>query len=556
MIPRGVSVPVCLWLSFLWTESSGSWGACLEDSAPLPTSQPMRQGPTLCSPTQHAPPVGDAGTAFHPSHSPDDGGRRRVSDGPPPPPADPESFSLARELESILAATGNRRGKWSALAVSLDWGDTLLALRHREPLVPASNTKLFTTAAALLLLGPDFRLPTFLLGEGSQVGEVLEGNLVLFGTGDPTLDLTPLTPSRALGELAAALVEKGIARIRGDIVVDGSFFGGPEFHPDWDPHDALEAFAPPVTSMMVGESLFTLQIHPGAEEGAPVTLTTFPRLTGVPFVLEARTGPPETPAHLVMSRDLGQGSLVLQGELPSGGRPLWRRLPVSDPLLFAGLQLRARLEQLGVAVEGEVLPLRDRGSSPLALPYSTSKTLAKRESPPLFELLRVINKHSHNLYAEVVFRVLGRVVAGDGSFEGGSRVVRRFLVERVGIAPEDLVIRDGSGLSPQNRATTGALVRVLEYLATSPYWEIFWETLPEAGVPRELGRMRHSPAEGNLRAKTGTLKRVSALSGMVKTRSGERILFSILANDVPSTLRAKRAEDLLGIRLASLDRTP
>ena len=125
---------------------------------------------------------------------------------------------------------------------------------------------------------------------------------------------------------------------------------------------------------------------------------------------------------------------------------------------------------------------------------------------------------------------------------------------RSGLVPRTFRIRDGSGLSEENRASPGVFVQTLEFMAASPLWEAFLSTLPEAGMRRELARMYRSPAAGNLKAKTGTLERVSALSGMVRTQSGERILFSILSNDVASTSRAKRAEDQIGIRLASLTR--
>jgi D-alanyl-D-alanine carboxypeptidase/D-alanyl-D-alanine-endopeptidase (penicillin-binding protein 4) len=153
-----------------------------------------------------------------------------------------------------------------------------------------------------------------------------------------------------------------------------------------------------------------------------------------------------------------------------------------------------------------------------------------------------------------VAKTLGRTVLGSGSFLGGAEAVSRFLVDEVGIGPEEIQIKDGSGLSARNLASANVFVRTLEYMAQSDNWEMFLETLPEAGTRRELGRMYRSPAAGNLRAKTGTLNGVSALSGMVRTRSGERILFSILSNDIQSEYRAKRAEDLVGIRLASLTR--
>jgi PBP4 family serine-type D-alanyl-D-alanine carboxypeptidase len=168
----------------------------------------------------------------------------------------------------------------------------------------------------------------------------------------------------------------------------------------------------------------------------------------------------------------------------------------------------------------------------------------------------VVNKESNNLLAETVAKTLGRVTFGEGSFQGGMRAVERFLLRDVGVPESEIRLRDGSGLSAQNQVSAGALLKLLRFMAASNHWEGFWSTLPEAGVRGELGRMRNSPAARNLRAKTGTMEGVSSLSGMVRTRSGERILFSILANDHPSEYRAKRAEDRIGILLASLTREP
>jgi len=166
----------------------------------------------------------------------------------------------------------------------------------------------------------------------------------------------------------------------------------------------------------------------------------------------------------------------------------------------------------------------------------------------------VVNKESHNLYAELIFKTLGRVLRGDGTFEGGVEVVEAFLVNEVGVNPEELSLEDGSGLSANNRASASVFVQTLGYMARSQHWASFWESLPEAGNPRELRRMYRTPAARNLRAKTGTIDRVSALSGLVRSGNGERILFSILANDVPSTSAAKRVEDRIGGQLANFER--
>jgi PBP4 family serine-type D-alanyl-D-alanine carboxypeptidase len=212
-------------------------------------------------------------------------------------------------------------------------------------------------------------------------------------------------------------------------------------------------------------------------------------------------------------------------------------------------------------VTGDVRVVRDpqesilaQGTAPGGLGERPPRIISHLVSPPLLEILRVVNKESNNLLAETVGKTLGRVTLGDGSFQGGTRAVARFLSRDVGLSPEGVTLRDGSGLSARNLVSASGLVQLLAFMADSPDWEDFWSTLPEAGVRRELGRMSGSPAARNLRAKTGTMHGVSALSGMVRTRSGERVLFSMIANDMPSERRAKRVEDQVGIGLASITR--
>lgn len=476
---------------------------------------------------------------------------------------DLEIQQLRRELDGILRSTGNRSGRWGVLAFSLDHRDTLLALNPREPLVPASNMKLLTTAAALHYLGPDFRYQTFLLTHGVREEEALEGDLVLYGTGDPTLSERYLRSEYAfMDSLAAKVVEAGIREIRGDLVVDGSFFQGPELHPEWDPRDFNDAFSAPISALSLNENILTLRVEPGAWVGAQPSIHTIPIDTRLRHRNLARTTPAGTGSRIWLLRENPTDPIGIEGEISLGSPDVWRRLPVPDPLRYAGNQLLRGLEDRGVRVRGRVVPVRDPAVSRLsANPASGTRdgeprpqVLAVRNSPPLIEILRVVNKESNNFFAESVAKTLGRMVLGDGSFSGGQRAVERFLVSEVGIRAEEFRIRDGSGLSKENLASPGVFIQVLDFMSSSDLWEDYWSTLPEAGVRRELGRMYRSPAAGNLRAKTGTLDRVSALSGMVTTRSGERIVFSILSNEVASEYRAKRAEDQIGIRLASLTR--
>ncbi len=476
---------------------------------------------------------------------------------------DPEIEELRNALPGILTASGGRSGQWSVLAVSLDRNDTVLALDPSRPLAPASNTKLLTTAAALWHLGPDFRYRTFLLADGPETEGAIEGDLILYGTGDPTLSARFFPSETApMDSFAVALRRQGIVEIRGDLVVDGSYFQGADVHPEWNAGDLNEAYAAPVSSVSFNENVVTVRVEAATRVGAPPAISTLPEGSGLPVDNLARTLAPGSRSRIWLLRESPSDPIGIEGEMPLGGPDVWRRLPVPDPLRFTGMELKRALEKAGVSVRGAVVTNRDPAASRLSaeapeqggMPHPSPRILVFRDSPPLIEILTITNKQSHNFFAETVAKTLGRIVAGQGSFAGGRRVVEDFLVHEVGVPATQISIRDGSGLSPSNRASATVFVQLLRFMSGSALWEDFWSTLPEAGVRNELRRMAGTPAARNLRAKTGTLNRVSALSGMVRTRSGERVLFSVLSNDVTSEYRAKRAEDQIGIRLASLTR--
>ncbi len=475
-----------------------------------------------------------------------------------PATVDPE---VQQDIEDILGQTGWRSSTWGVLAVSLDYGDTLVAVNAEEPLIPASNVKLLTTAAALHYLGPEFRYRTYLLAEGAQVGGVLRGDLTFYGTGDPALSWRFAESRTAVVEaLADSVLAAGIRRIDGDVVGDASYFQPPGQHPSWDPRDLDDWFAAPAAALSFNENVVTLRVVPG-EAGARPTVHTLPAGAEVPIRIEASTVAGRASRPVIMSRTDGAGPIVISGEIRSGARDRWDLLSVADPALFAAGALRQALIERGIMVSGRARAVVDPAESILtggtSWPDSAGRAprpLAAHYSPPLIDLLAVTNKTSHNLYAELILRTLGRHVVGDGSFEGGAEAVERFMIEQAGVEPGSVELVDGSGLSRDNRVSASAFVRALSHMAASDLWEPLWETLPQAGG-RELRRMNRSPAEDNLRAKTGTLTSVSALSGQLRTVEGERVLFSILQNGVPSPRSAKYIEDRLSVRLATFRRS-
>ncbi len=470
--------------------------------------------------------------------------------------------TLREALDGVVASNGRRSARYSVLALSLETGDTLYAHDAHAPLAPASNMKILTTAAALHYLGPDFRYRTFLLATGPIENGRLRGDLVLYGTGDPGLaDRLSGSDSGAFVALTDSLRAAGVEVVEGDVIGDGSFFTGPLLADGWDPDDLNDWFAAPTSGLSFNENVVTLRVVPTGT-GRPPEVLTLPDGADIPMHFAADWGRGRN--RVQIGRTHPTEPLNVQGSIARGGREVWRQMTVPDPPRYAASVLRQALTIGGVEILGRVRTVSDGGASPVtartvwapavrAQP-DRPRVIASYQSPPLLEYLEIVNKKSHNLFAELTLKTLGRVVEGEGSYAGGSRALSRFLTEQVGVDTAGLRMVDGSGLSGLNRVSAATFVDVFRHMARTPHWESYWRTLPEAGNPRELRRMYRTPAAGNLRGKTGTIARVSALSGVVSSANGERILFSILANDVRSTSGAKRIEDRIGARLASFQR--
>jgi D-alanyl-D-alanine carboxypeptidase/D-alanyl-D-alanine-endopeptidase (penicillin-binding protein 4) len=481
----------------------------------------------------------------------------------PPLRGGSEIARLEVALTSLLHTYRWRNARWSVLVVSLDRGDTIFAVNPDSSRAPASNMKLLTTAAALRELGPDYRYRTFAVSDGRVRGGVLTGDLVLFGTGDPGIS-DRFYPSRTavLEALADQLVARGIREVDGDLVGDASYLSGPLRPTGWDPRDLNDHFAPGISALSFNENVVSLRVEPGPWVGARPIVHTLPDHAGLTLDDRARTTAERS--RLFIGRDGPTAPIVIEGGIQRGGRDVWRQITVSDPAAFTVSVFRAVLRDRGILVRGaNRIEERPEASvvggrtvtAPAVGGRPRARVLATHVSPPLRDYLAVINKKSNNLFAELVFRTLGRVSFGEGTPEASSRAVASGLRE-LGAELNGAVQLDGSGLSAGNRVRPGTFVSVLSGMAVTEDWSEFWQTLPEAGNRRELPRMYRTAAAGNLRAKTGTIEGVSALSGVVQSSDGERLAFSILVNDARSTSAAKGVENGIGARLASFTRGP
>ena len=477
----------------------------------------------------------------------------------------PEVLELRGELGRMINAPGWSDAIHSVLVVSLDQGDTIFALNPDLPVAPASNMKLFSTAAALYYLGPDFRYSTFALADGPISGGVLEGDVILYGTGDPSLSsrLLPgaLTPLRALAD---SLIAHGVTTVRGDVVGDGSYFDDRWIGEGWREEYRLATYSAPVGALSIAENIVSVRVTPG-EVGEPAGITTTPSTDGLLIHNEVRTIAGGSSSVRFSYDPTG---LVVRGQIARGHPGVARTVTVVDPANYAAAAFRAVLADAGIEVLGGVSTVSNADDSPVRRPRIANadgngsappRVLGVHTSPPLTEIVNVTNQVSQNLYAEALFKTIGRVALGDGSFAAGALAVQYFLECEDPVDFEGMRLIDGSGLSPLGRVTARGTIHLLDLVRRTGIWEEFYASLPEAAAPTPRNhslrnRMGGTPAAANLRAKTGTISNVSSLSGYVRAANGEMLAFAIYGNDLPSTWRAKQMENAIGVRLANFDR--
>lgn len=472
----------------------------------------------------------------------------------------------AQQISEFRSSLSNAFGRaswgqasWGVMVVSLDAGDTLFAVEPDSALAPASNLKILTSAAALRALGTEYRFRTYVITNGEVDGGIVDGDLILYGTGDPGIsDRFYPRKDEVFHRLIDQLAALGIHTIKGDLIGDASYFPGPLRPPGWEADDLNEHFAGAVSALSYNENVVSFQVVPSGSGQRPI-VTTVPPHSGLQVLNTAETVTGSVRPRLAILRDHPLEPVRVQGRVGVGTRDVWRQMTVSVPAHFAISSFRASLKERDIEIHGGIRIVETPAESVLgklsapALGRRSARVLARHISEPLPAYLEVVNKESNNLFAELLFRTVGRVIEGIGSSKASARAIWSEL-EDIGVDMSSVVQLDGSGLSAGNRVSAATFVDVISQMANSPEWTAFWASLPEAGRRRGLRRMYRTAAVGNLRAKTGTIAGVSALSGMVRSANGERLAFSIIVNDTRSQNRAKGVENQIGALLASFER--
>jgi serine-type D-Ala-D-Ala carboxypeptidase/endopeptidase (penicillin-binding protein 4) len=427
-------------------------------------------------------------------------------------------------------------------------------------MMPASNMKILTLAVAAESLGWDYRFSTTLHARGTIAGGVLHGDLIVKSNGDPTINTREARGTALFDEWARAVHAAGIDTIDGRVIGDDQAFDDEGIGAGWAWDYLQYDYAAPVGALQYNEDVAALTIAPGSDAGArPVV--QFQTGSGLELLNHAMTGPAGSEDTIDFRRSLDRPVLEVTGSIPRAATPDTRTVAVVNPTIFFAQALKSELSARGIAISGPAVDFDDVAAELVAAEtahdhQNTDTLIARTESPPLRDIATVLMKVSQNLYAETLLKAIGGGQQGLGTAEGGRVTVRKVLTDW-GIKPDSYVMYDGSGLSRYNYVTAATIADVLQHMYNDPrHRDAFVATLPVAGKDGTMAtRLRRTRAEGNAAAKTGSIANVRSLSGFVKTRDGEMIVFSILCNDfiIPSA-RISAMADLAVETLANFTR--
>jgi D-alanyl-D-alanine carboxypeptidase/D-alanyl-D-alanine-endopeptidase (penicillin-binding protein 4) len=468
----------------------------------------------------------------------------------------PADVALAQQIDQAIDSSELTRARWGVFVIGMKDGRVLAARNSDRLFTPASNMKIYTTAVALDLLGPDYRWRTSVYADKPpDASGVVDGNLTMYGRGAPDLD-----SKKGLVSLADQLYQRGVRQVRGNIIGDNSYFRGELYGLGWQWNDLQWYFGAEPSALTINENSVELTISPAKKAGAGATLTLNGGVNYLHLVNHTATAERDVTTTIGINRGLSDKELVVWGDFPVNGRAFSAFLSVPGPALWAATLFREALIARGIKVEGEARSRDARVAESDRFDPQKAVELGQEDSATLAEIVRHTNKASDNLYAELILRTLGKergATAPDpdarknrarGDDEAGSAVVRSWL-SRNGVATDGLAFWDGSGLSRLDLVTPEATARLLVAIAGTNAATAFHDSLPIAGRDGTLmGRL--SRQTGRVFAKTGTLTYDHSLSGYAVTPNNEVLAFSIFCNDASGSPNPVRLIDQIAALIA------
>ena len=476
---------------------------------------------------------------------------------------------LERDLTAATNLPGVRRALWGVAVHSLDRDERLFELNPAALLVPASAAKIVSVASAAEAVGWDFRFETALLTNGRVIASdrlprdpaaattsvldgpssaVIDGDLLIVGSGDPSVG------GRAgddVSVLVDAIRAKGIRRINGRVIGDDDALEEPRPQLAWAWDDLGYTSGAIFGALNLNENRLAVTVTAGSTAGLPTTLTVEPRAAYRPLANRTVTAAPGSIQLLWPEQRPGETFLTIAGSIPAGSPPARVQVSAGNPTFWFATVFRNALLRAGVEVTGEAFDIDDVVPPPSR---TAASVIHAHRSRPLSDIVQPTLKDSINLYAEALLRLNvtpGVFPTNDAALEG-----LRMRLDAWGIAKDAQQLIDGSGLSRRNVISAEAMMIVLERMHDASGSSPFLRALPVAGLDGSLGnRMRGTPAEGNVRAKTGTMSNIRSLAGYVMTRDRERLAFVVMVNNFEGTgADANAAIDAIAVRLASFSR--
>lgn len=463
---------------------------------------------------------------------------------------------LKAELDQLFNEPAFSNAHWGVAIQSLKNGEYLYLRNPNKNFIPASNMKLFTTAAALVKLGPEFRHSTKFYVHGSiDENGVLHGDLIIAGSGDPTI-----TGRYYNGEItkplefwADSIKVRNITAIDGDIIGDDNYFEEEIMGEGWAWDYQSDWYAAQISALSFNDNCINIYFAAGDTIGYSAKYQLMPETNYVQIANKVSTVRNGLEKEIIFKRKRGTNQVEIEGTIAIDSPPRRDWFSIENPTLFTTTVFKQVLESKGIHVSGSPRDIDDLQQ--YTYQKEPAKLIFKYFSPPLGEIVETINKVSQNLYAELLLRTLGAHFCDIGDAQHGTEVIKEFL-QNIGIDTEQFLMYDGSGLSRLNMITPMQIVKLLRFMRKHAYGDYFYKSLPIAGGDGTLkNRMQQTAAEGNVRAKTGYVEHVRALSGYVTTRDSEELAFSIIANNysVPTSM-ANLIQDLVCERLANFSR--
>lgn len=467
-------------------------------------------------------------------------------------------MTFQKETDRVINQKFLENAIWGIHIQSLKNGEVIYSHHSKKNMIPASNMKIFTSVFALDKLGPDFQYTTGVYLHGKfDTDTSFAGNVILRGMGDPTISgrFFDNKVTRIPEDWADSLAARKIKVIHGKVIGDDNFFGDDVLGKHWEWDEESYWYSAQVSGLSFNDNCVNGYVTP-TRIGQPAKIQLVP---GTDYVsIENRTTTVATEAEseeITFTRGRSSNLVRVTGKIAVNSNTQTGYVTVENPTLYTATVVKEILQKKGIQVDGEAVDID-------SLPYytyhdsdSTVIRIATYKSPKLEEILKIVNKRSQNLFAEQLLRTVAAVVDSNGTGQHALELEKEFL-KQIRIDPVNMCFMDGSGYSRTNLVTPESIVALLKYIRQHKNWKTFYESLPKAGLERTLNhRMKNTAAEGNVRAKTGTMDNVSSISGFVSTADNEEMVFSILCNNFTvDHLEVQKVQDSILVKLASFTR--